>query len=88
MRGEIDSWNNDWCGISVGLSVSEIDRLIALLARLRDDPEQHFHISSDSPGSGGIGDIEVYVVEPGSSGNLSLSGVALVPGSEFPIADA
>ena len=84
MRGEIENWNNGWYGISLGLSVSEIDRLIGLLTKLRGDPEQHFHISSDYSGTGGIGDIELYVAEAGSSCNLQLSGLAVAPGSEFP----
>jgi hypothetical protein len=82
MHGEIASWNNGLSGISLGLSVPEIDRLIVLLRGLRDDPEQHFHISSDGSGTGGIGDIEIYVTEPGSPANLRLSGIALAPGRE------
>jgi hypothetical protein len=42
MHGEIENWNNGWYGVSLGLSVSEIDRLIALLINLRNEPEQHF----------------------------------------------
>jgi hypothetical protein len=82
MHGEISSWENGWSGISLGLSVSEIDRLIGLLTGLRNDPDQHFHISSVGSGNGGIGDIEIYVTEPGSPANLRLSGMAMAPGSE------
>jgi hypothetical protein len=88
MRGEIENWNNGWYGISLGLSVPEIDRLIALLTEIRDDPEQHFHISSDYSGDGGLGDIEIYVAGAGSPSNLKLSGVALAPSSELPAAGA
>jgi hypothetical protein len=88
MRGEIKDWNNGWYGVSLGLSVPEIDRLIALLTKIRNDPEQHFHISSDYSGSGGLGDIEIYIAEAGSPSNLKLSGVALAPGSEMPPAGA
>jgi hypothetical protein len=84
MHGEIENWNNGWYGISLGLSDSEIDRLIALLAKLRNDPEQHFHISSDYSGNGGLGDIEIYLAEPDGPSNLQFSGLALAPGSELP----
>ena len=88
MRGEIENLNNGWYGVSLGLSVPEIDRLIALLTEIRSDPEQHFHISSDYSGGGGLGGIEIYVAEAGSASNLKLSGVALAPGSELPPAGA
>ncbi len=84
MHGKIENWNNGWYGISLGLSFVEIDRLISLLTELRSDPKQHFHISSNYSGPGGLGDIEVYVVEAGSTSNLQLSGLALAPGSELP----
>jgi len=84
MHGEIENWNNGWYGISLGLSAAEVDRLIKLLTNLRKDPEQHFHISSDYSGTGGLGDIEVYVAEAGSTSNLQLSGLALASGSELP----
>jgi hypothetical protein len=80
MHGEIKDWNNGWYGISLGLSVAEIDHLIGLLTRIRSDPEQHFHIASDFVGTKGLGDVEVYVSEPGSANNMRLSGVALAPG--------
>lgn len=84
MRGEIQNWNNGWYGVSLGLSVPEIDRLILLLTRIRGGSEQHFHIRSDYSGSGGLGDIEVYVTEASAPNNMQLSGLALAPGSEFP----
>ena len=88
MRGDIENWNNGWFGVSLGLSATEIDRLIELLTMIRADPEQHFHISSDYSGSGGLGDIEVYVAEAGGTSNLQLSGLALAPGSELPTTGA
>jgi hypothetical protein len=88
MRGEIEDWKNEWYGIRLGLAVPEIDRLIALLTELRDDPEQHFHISSDYSAGGGLGDIEIYVAEADVPHNLKLSGVALAPSSELPAAGA
>jgi hypothetical protein len=84
MRGEIEDWNNGWFGVSLGLSIAEIDRLIELLTNIRNDPEQHFHISSNYAGSGGLGDIEISVAEAGSINNMSVSGLALAPGDDIP----
>ncbi|MGO4223650.1 hypothetical protein AB4Y64_17585 [Lysobacter sp. TAF61] len=88
MRGKIENWNNGWYGVSLGLSVAEIDRLIVLLTNLRGDPEQHFHITSDYSGAGGLGDIEVYVAEADVQCNMRMSGLARAPGSDLPPADA
>ena len=84
MRGEIENWNNGWYGVSLGLSIAEIDRLIELLTNIRNDPEQHFHISSDYVGSGGLGDIEVSIAEASSISNMSVSSLALAPGDTIP----
>jgi len=88
MIGEIENWNNGWYGISLGLTAKEIDRLIVLLNELRNDPEQHFHISADCSGEGGIGDIEIYVDEYSAPGNLRVKGLALEPGMDVPVGGA
>ncbi len=84
MRGEIENWNNGWYGVRLELSVAEIDRLIGLLTNIRNAPEQHFHMSSDYAGSGGLGDIEVSVSETNSIGNMSVSGLAMASGDSIP----
>ena len=84
MRGEIESWNNGWYGVRLELSVVEIDRLIELLTIIRNDTEQHFHMTNDYAGSGGLGDIEVSVAEAISISNMSVSGLALAPGDLIP----
>jgi hypothetical protein len=84
MHGEIENWNNGWHGISLGLTIPEIDRLVALLLKLKSDPDQHFHVSSDYSGVGGIGDIEIYVASADEPHNLKLSGLALAPDTELP----
>lgn len=43
-----------------GIELGEIERLIQSLNMLRQAPGQHFHISSDYKGNGGVGDIEIY----------------------------
>jgi len=60
MQARIEDWKNGWSGVQLGIHASEIDALIRSLIMIRDDPEQHFHLSSDYEGSGGLGDIEVF----------------------------
>ena len=83
MNAKLDDWENGWFGIELGLDLNEIDSLIALLQMIKNDPEQHFHISSEYKGEGGIGDIEVYVKEEKAENNLNLFGKALAPGEEI-----
>ena len=83
MHVELEDWKNGWSGVSIGVAKEEIERLIELLQMLRTDPEQHFHISSDYKGSGGIGNIEIYVKPPEQLNNMNLSGGALAPGEEI-----
>ncbi len=64
------------------MAPAEIDRLISLLQQLKSDTEQHFHISSDYKGSGGVGDIEVFVKIDDAPDNLFLSSAAIGPGNE------
>ena len=82
MHAKLDNWQNGWYGVSVGLSAEEVDRLIALLTNIRDTPDQHFHMSSNYVGDGGLGDIEFYMTDSGSPSNMHFSSVALAPGSE------
>jgi len=84
MQAKLEDWKNGWFGLSLGLAAEEIDALIAKLQLLRADPEQHFHISSDYAGPGGLGDIEVYVEPEGCPGNMRLMSVALKPGEDVP----
>lgn len=84
MHGEIDDWKNNWYGVRLGISPAEINGLIKSLEMIRDDPSQHFHISSDYKAAGGLGDIEVYLLPSGSHHNMSTSGGALAPGDAIP----
>ena len=88
MRGEIENWNNGWYGVRLEVSVAEIDRLIGLLTNMRNDPEQHFHMTSDYAGSGGLGDIEVSVSATNRISNMSVSGLAMAPGDSIPPSSA
>ena len=80
MHVKIEDWENGWSGISVGIDPDEIDRFIELLKMIKEDREQHFHLSSDYKGTGGIGDIEISIRSESEEHNMSLSGRALAPG--------
>jgi len=83
MHISLEDWKNGWFGIELSIALPEIDRLISLLQELRADSEQHFHISSDYKGVGGVGDIEIFVKADGAPDNLFLSSTALEPGDEI-----
>lgn len=81
MRLGLDDWKNGWFGVDVALVPSEIDELIDLLRMLKEDPEQHFHLSSKYAGSGGVGQV-TFFVETAIDESAVLSGPALHPGEE------
>lgn len=47
MRTKLNDWKNGWYGIELSLKKEEVDRVISLLQTIKEDPDQHFHISSD-----------------------------------------
>ena len=70
--------------MELGISPKEIDPLIAQLRMLKEDYDQHFHISSDYKAAGGVGDITVYVQSPDQPSNMeSVSSRALAPGEDI-----
>jgi len=79
---DMENWKNGWYGIGIGLEPDEIDSLIELLQMIKNDPEQHFHLSSEFEGEGGVGDIEIYVKEEKTENNMKLLGKAIAPGGE------
>lgn len=82
MYSKLKDWENGFFGIELGVSCNEIDELIELLEMIKADDEQHFHISSDYKGKGGIGDIVIYQRYEGEEDNIFISGKALSPGEE------
>ena len=88
MQAELEDWNNGWHGLRLSLRPSEIPRLIQSLQDLQQDPEQHFHISSDYAGASGLGDIEISVAGEDEPDNMQLSGPAIAPGTDVPAAGA
>jgi len=83
MYSKLEDWKNDFFGIELGLSLNEIDELIELLQMIKADDEQHFHISSDYKGKGGIGDIVISQRYEGQKDNIFILGKALAPGEEI-----
>jgi hypothetical protein len=69
--------------VQLGIHPSEIDALIQALLLIRDDSEQHFHLSSDYKASGGLGDIEVFALRDGAKHNLYLGSRAIGPGEQL-----
>ena len=80
MRASLEDWNNGWVEVEMGLSRSDIDRLIGLLQMIKADPDQHFHATSDFVSAGGIGKVTFYIQQPEELDNLSLGGRALGAG--------
>lgn len=80
MYVEMEDWKNGWFGINLFVAPAEINRLIDLLRMLERDPDQHFHISSDYKGSGGIGDIQIAVLPKEGESNMHLTSRVYAPG--------
>jgi hypothetical protein len=85
MHVKIEDWKNGWSGINVGIDPDEIDQFIVLLKMIKEDPDQHFHIFSDYKGTGGIGDIEVFIRSENEKHNMNLSDRALTAGGNVNI---
>ncbi|HEY2411929.1 MAG TPA: hypothetical protein VGI40_06790 [Pirellulaceae bacterium] len=83
MQAKIEDWKEGWSRMQLGIHPTEIDALIKSLIMIRDDPEQHFHLSSDYKASGGLGDIEIFALPDNAPHNLFLGGRALAPGEQI-----
>ncbi len=83
MHVQIEDWKNGWSGISMGIDPDEVDRFIDLLKLIKEDSDQHFHISSDYKGVGGVGDIEIFIRSKSEEHNMTLSSHALAPGENI-----
>ena len=82
---KLEDWKNGWFGISMGIDSDEIDRLIELLKMIKGDPDEHFHLSSDYKGTGGVGDIEISMRDKSQKHNMHLSSRPLKPGEDIPV---
>ena len=83
MQAKIEDWKNGWSGLQLGIHPREIDAFVNSLIMIRDNPDQHFQLSSDYKGSGGLGDIEIFALPDDAPHNLFLGGRALAPGEQI-----
>jgi hypothetical protein len=83
MRAILEDWKNGWCGVELGLLKEDIDPLIELLKMLKQDPDQHFHLTSDYKGPGGLGDLTICIQGDDEQSNMESMGKALSPGEEI-----
>jgi hypothetical protein len=82
MHSKVERWKNGWFGVELGLSLDDIDRLIDSLEMLKREPDQHFHLSSDYKGTGGLGDFTLYVQTTDEPNNMIAFGKAIAPNRE------
>ncbi|MCI5227695.1 MAG: hypothetical protein D3918_13810 [Candidatus Electrothrix sp. AX2] len=78
MHAEIEDFKTGWYGINISIRKHEIDVLIKQLKQLKQNKQQHFHISSDYEGDGGLGDVE-FSIQEDVPDNMSISGFAISP---------
>lgn len=79
MHTDLEDFNTGWFGVSIGMKATEIDKLIENLELLKEDENQHFHLSGDFDGEGGVGDIEIYIQGKDETDNMSITGLAISP---------
>jgi len=68
---QIEQFESGWYGLALGLSTTDVDRLIAALGKLKRD-QGHFHLRGDLSGSGPIADLELYLQTADVEENLRL----------------
>ena len=83
MRIGIERPTPQWCEVDIRLSRDEIEGLIAQLAAIRDDPDQHFHLTSESPLITEAVQVTFSQDPPDAPAEARLSSLALPPGTEI-----
>lgn len=71
-----------WSEVTVALNRDEIDELIGLLEAIRDDAEQHFHLTSSTQEGAESVQLTFSQEVSDDSSNARMSSLALPPGSE------
>ena len=72
MRIYLEDFKTGWYEISLGVKKTEIDNLIDRLHDLKKGDIDHFHITNNFEGEGGIGDIEIYLKDDKEEDNIKL----------------
>ncbi|MCI5130700.1 MAG: hypothetical protein D3904_04090 [Candidatus Electrothrix sp. EH2] len=78
MRLRLVDIKTGWYEVSMGINKEDIDTLINNLSILKGNSSQHFHITSDYSGDGGLGEIEIYVDDTEAS-NMQITTLAIEP---------
>lgn len=84
MHARVEDWPENRFAVRLALTAEEIEPLLSNLRALRRDTSQHFHLSADGPEAERLGDIEISVAGPGEKHNMSMTRLALAPGTEVP----
>jgi hypothetical protein len=72
MKVHLEDFKNSWYEISLGVKKDEIDNLIERLHDLKRCNIDHFHVTNNFEGEGGIGDIEIYLQDDKEKDNIKL----------------
>ena len=83
----IEDWKNGWFEVEIGIDPKEIDILIDRLKMIRDDHEQHFHITREIWEEKGVGKLTFYIRQEKEEHNMSLGSRAYLPGEEIELSD-
>ena len=84
MRVQVEDIGDGMINIDLGLRPDEIDKLIRDLQMLKENPDQHFHVSSNFDGACPIGEFTFYNKEPDEPDDIHLTGRAYSPGDIIP----
>ena len=79
MRAEIEDFETGWYQVNLSIKKEEIDGLINMLKKLKNDDSQHFHLMSNYTDEVGVADIEVDIQQENEKDNMIISGVAIEP---------
>jgi len=83
VHAKVVDWPDGRIAVELAIASDEIAPLQTNLGVLRRDAGQHFHLSSDGGREPGrLADVEIFVMSPGDPHNLSMTSVALAPGTE------
>lgn len=83
MHSKFEDFKNGWIEVDISLKPEDIENLIELLNMIKQNPEQHFHISSDYQGAGGVGSITFTIQEKNETDNMVIFGKAIMPGEKI-----
>ena len=84
MQISLEGSRDDWFEVEIGVAPSEVDGLIDLLRMIKDEPNQHFHLSADGSTSGGPGRITFCAMPEEEAGNAVMLSRAFLPGETIP----